>query len=161
MFIAKNNNRYCNVHRLLFNIFTMSFYKLCKSLFGIVNICSGTLRLDMCVSRSWLVASPFTHIHIMWCWIPAPSMCTVHLNMDVNPPLSDLPPSVFSKLNLHNWGRSCFPFILHNSWGPWQLLYHWPMITHGTPLWTHPWDPCDGKTKAVRGQSYKESAWPP
>lgn len=76
-------------------------------------------------------------------------------------PASNFPPSVFSKLNLHNWGWSCFPFTLHNSWGPWQLLYHWLVITHGTPLWSHPWDLCDRKTKAVKGQGYKEPVWPP
>lgn len=63
-------------------------------------------------------------------------------------PLSNFPPPVVSsKLNLHNWGWSCFPFIVHNSWEPWQLLCHWPIITHGTPPRPHPWDPTRGRDK--------------
>lgn len=125
-----------------------------KWLLWIVNICSGILQLHM--SGDHDTFTPCTAAYV-----PALSV-TTHCSLGVNAaPPATFPPSVFSKLNLHNWGWSCFPFTLHNSWGPWQLLYHWLVITHGTPLWSHPWDLCDRKTKAVKGQGYKEPVWPP
>jgi len=41
------------------------------------------------------------------------------LKLDVNASrtASKFLPSVSLKLNLHNWGRSRFPFTLHNAWG--------------------------------------------
>lgn len=111
------------------------------------SICSGVRSVtSMSVDRDRGLAF-HTHSH--------------RVMLGTNPPPSNFPPSVSSKLNLHNWGWSCFPFGLHNSWGPWQLLDHWLAITHGTPLWPHPWDPWDGETKAGKGQGYKEPVWPP
>lgn len=73
-----------------------------------------------------------------------------------NPPASFLPLSPPCSIYISEGGvASHLAWIMHE--GPWQLLYHWPIITPGTPLWPHPRDRWDRKTKAEKKTSATKS----